>query len=132
MLHGLMIQKLHLWMLLLFFEGSLSLFISNIYNYTKNSIQNKNRYCRQSNNYSAFMAFTVMVPFINLIDCIFPCQITKTQRFNQHAIDRITTPANQENRFCRSAVIRQSLIDKRISNEASAFIISSWRKGTTK
>jgi hypothetical protein len=81
---------------------------------------------------SAFMAFTVMVPFINLIDCIFPCQITRTQRFNQHAIDRITTPANQENRFCRSVVIRQSLIDKGISNETSAFIISSWRKGTTK
>ena len=78
------------------------------------------------------MAFTVMVPFINLIDCIFSCQITKTQRFNQHAIDRTTTPANQENISCRSAVIRQSLTDKEISNEASAFIISSWRKLTTK
>ena len=80
------------------------------------------------------MALTVMVSFVNLIDCIFSCQITTTQIFNKHAIDRTstTTPANQENRFCCSAVIRQSLIDKGVSIEESAFIISSWRKETTK
>lgn len=115
-----------------FLEGSSSLYLSTIYNYTKTCIQDKHRYYRQSNNYSAFLAFTVMVPLINLIDCIFSCQITKTQRLNQYAIDRTTTPANQESISCRSAVIRQSLIDKGISNESSTFIISSWRQGTTK
>jgi hypothetical protein len=55
-----------------------------------------------------------------------------TTSANQKNIDRTTTSANQENRFCCSAVIRQSLIDKGVSIEDSAFIISSWRKETTK
>ena len=54
--------------------------------------------------------YTVMVSVINLIDCIFFCQITKTQRFDEHAIIRTITPANQESTLCRSLLLSGNLI----------------------